>query len=126
MTATYKSCKKIAQVFDMKHVKSVSATVILIDGRVAGRIVANWSDNPAGSVCTAVVMVWAGPLRDMPVCTGKAGGCGYDKLSAAICLAIRNVLVSIDDYTMPVFDGAGMSSVHAWFKGLGYEMYDVI
>lgn len=53
-------------IFDLPHVKSVRAWVLvgMVNGKPEqqGRIVAHWSDNPAGSVCQAAVMVWGGSL----------------------------------------------------------------
>ena len=34
--------------YDLNHVKSVSALVLLFNGENAGRMVANYSDNPNG------------------------------------------------------------------------------
>lgn len=92
-------------IFDYQHVKSVSAVCLLKDGKQVGRIVANWSDNPNGSVCTAQVCLWDGVLSEQikkrhvktdfldcelsVVMIGKAGGYGYDKLSSAIYEALR-------------------------------------
>lgn len=75
--------------WDLKHVSSVTAIALLWEGKPAGKIVANWSDNPAGSVCTALVLIHEGPLASIvgdKFCgsIGKAGGYGYDKLSTAI------------------------------------------
>lgn len=81
--------------FDCSHVKSVRAWAILHDGKGergsdanAGRIVANFSDNPNGSVCTLTLHFWGGPLEIMPGTTGQAGGYGYDKFSAAMSDAL--------------------------------------
>ena len=48
---------KMKNIHDFKHVKSVTAIALLKNGKPAGKIIANWSDNPAGSVCTACVML---------------------------------------------------------------------
>lgn len=93
-----------------------------------GKIIANWSDNPNGSVCTAQVflhidsdkivpkqrsvdLMGTPTLLDCPL-IGKAGGGGYDKLSAAICYALRENTLELPPCT---FDGCGMSAVSAWF-----------
>ncbi len=99
--------------YDLSHVKSVTAVALMFDGKQAGKIVANWSDNPAGSVCTATVSVWAGPLSDLPKSTESAGGYGYDKLSS--CLS-------------RIFDGcpdAGRSSCYRWLEDQGYVVIEV-
>ncbi len=56
-------------IFDFTHVKGTTAVCLLnkATGEYCGRIVANWSDNPAGTVCTAAVMLWS----NAPVNTGK-------------------------------------------------------
>lgn len=108
--------------FDGKHVKSVSAYVLAYNGEMAGKIVANWSDNPAGSVCTASVYVYRGPLAELPATTGRAGGYGYCKFSAAVADALSRVLV---DYPQDMH-GRGESAVEDWFRQYGYVVYRVI
>jgi hypothetical protein len=112
--------------YDLNHVKSVSAIVVLYNGKYAGRIVANWSDNPNGSVCTATVSIWLGPLEPMPKCTGRAGGYGYDKISSAISDAINKVIDEDPDKIAPRFSGCGMTEVRKWFEQFGYELFEII
>lgn len=125
--------------FDLNHVKSVSVFVLLHGGEYAGRIVANWSDNPAGSVCTATVHVWKGPLGELPSSTGTAGGCGYCKLSTAIGDALlraeyplspRNYLSSSDDpqkkQSPGCMMGVGESAVVGYFSAFGYACHRVV
>jgi len=71
--------------YDMSHVKSVKV-VCLLDksGHLAGKIVANYSDNPNGSVCTATFSIWKGELANQPKITTKAAGYGYDKFSSCV------------------------------------------
>ena len=91
-------------IFDYKHVKHVSAVCLLNakTGEYCGRIVANWSDNPAGSVCAAQVMIFGNePSKEIKAVVeanqkamagphiGKAGGYGYDKLSQAIWASLK-------------------------------------
>jgi len=111
-TVTFKSVNIKTCVFDLKHVKSVSAIAILYEGKPSGRIIANWSDNPNGSVCTAMVGVWSGPLGEMPKAVGRAGGYGYDKISSA--------------KIAPRFSGCGMTEVRKWFEQFGYELFEII
>lgn len=104
--------------FDLKHVKSVCCIALLHEGRVAGRIVANYSDNPNGSVCTATIHVWGGPLNNLPSMTGKAGGYGYDKLEAAVSDSLREcgkAFPSIDNRTFETY-----------FRDAGYEVHHLI
>lgn len=89
--------------WDCPHVQSVKAWALVLTprtingepqedrsdlGRMAGRIVANYSDNPNGAVCTVTLHFFAGPLAIMPTTTGTAGGGGYDKFSAAVADAL--------------------------------------
>ena len=83
-------------IFDYKHVKNTTAVCLLNKktGCYCGRIIANWSDNPNGSVCTANIQLFinaptARSKEDFVNVQGKAGGYGYDKLSAAIDQALR-------------------------------------
>ena len=81
-------------IFDYKHVKGTTAICLLnkSTGEYCGRIVANWSDNPAGTVCTCAVMLYGNsPIQsgDYKAGMGKADGYGYDKLSQAIYFALK-------------------------------------
>ena len=53
----YKTKEKVItmekNIYDCKHVKGVSAIALYKAGKPAGKIICNWSDNPAGTVCTA-------------------------------------------------------------------------
>lgn len=129
-------------IYDYSHIKSVSALIILDSKKeIVGKIIANWSDNPAGSVCTAQVFCDSELLKrkrlkypadmlgiggfeyDAPM-IGKAGGYGYDKLSSAISQAIRSGCI---EHPKTNFAGAGLSEVKAWFqKELGLTLFEVI
>lgn len=74
--------------YDMKHVKGTTAIALLKDGQSAGKIVANWSDNPNGSVCTATVLVYRAEDDSWYRGTARTGGYGYDKLSSAVYWAL--------------------------------------
>ncbi len=106
--------------YDQIHVKSVKAWALLFNGEMAGRIVANYSNNPNGSVCTATVGCWNGPLKDTDASTGRAGGYGYDKFSAAVSSALNKMGVKND------VDGRGDSSVKALLEKIGYSVIEVI
>ena len=106
--------------FEMNNVKSVRAWAVTFNGEMSGRIVANYSDNPNGSVCTATVGFWGGPLKDTNASTGRAGGYGYDKFSAAVSSALNKIGVKND------VDGRGASSVKALLENLGYSVLEVI
>lgn len=106
--------------FEFNHVKSVKAWAVLFDGEEAGRIVANFSDNPNGSVCTSSVGFWAGPLKGKESSTGRAGGYGYDKFSASVSSALSKIGVKND------VDGRGAASVRSLLEGLGYQVIEVL
>lgn len=119
-------------IFDYSHVKSVKAYILTDDANnMMGKIIANFSDNPAGSVCTAQIIIWSdsnfglkpkikhytseflkGQTFNAPL-IGKAGGYGYDKFSSAVASAIRN---NCTEYPAIDFDGAGDGKVREWFK----------
>lgn len=121
MTASKKS------VYDCKHVRSVKAWALMFDGKFHGRIVANYSDNPEGSVVTVGVSVWSGPLNNAeggPL-LGKAGGYGYCKFSAAFDSAVRKHCKN-KEIAIPPLAGAGESSVRSFLESLGYQVLQVI
>jgi hypothetical protein len=110
--------------YDLSHVKSVKAWGLLYKGKMAGRMVANYSDNPMGSVCTATVSVWAGPLKPQELYAGKgtgtAGGGGYDKLSAAVYEAIEKM--GFAPRKLSHGNGETVTEFEAW----GYTVIEVL
>ena len=114
--------------FDCQHVKSIKAWALLhpdvkhMPGQFAGRIIANWSDNPAGSNVTATICVWSGPLNITEGSwTGKAGGYGYCKFSAAVSDALHRAGIPHEGMS-----GAGESVVRRFFEGHGYTVLEVL
>lgn len=111
------------------HVAGTTAKALIYEGKPAGRIIANWSDNPNGSVCTASVIIWGGPLKDAKNekngkefnygNMGKAGGYGYDKLSQAVWQCFKNVGVE----TIAVSPGNGRTDDE--FTQRGYVVFDI-
>lgn len=77
--------------FEHKHVSSVKVWVLQdpASGKIAGRIVCNMSDNPAGSVHTVTFNVYVNDEKPYEHGTGQARGYGYDKASAAFYDAIK-------------------------------------
>jgi hypothetical protein len=129
--------------FDCSHVKSVNVWALTHPdhpGRTVGRIIANWSDNPMGSVVTATVHVFQGPLKFIPSTTGQAGGGGYCKLSAAISDGINRARESADyishlsadevtklkELPSTGFGGGGHSAVAKWFAQWGYQVDELL
>ena len=118
-------------IFDYSHVKSVSAFALInIDtAEIVGRIIANFSDNPAGSVCTAQIFFdhpklvkktesyktefLKGQTFEKPL-IGKAGGYGYDKLSSAICTALYHNCKQYPQEDVG-FNGAGVEAAEKYF-----------
>jgi hypothetical protein len=130
--------KRTKNIFDYSHVKSVTAWALVDNTTKApcGRIIANWSDNPNGSVCTAQVFINNAEERglikktyrsdndflkdidlDVPA-IGKAGGGGYCKLSAAI----KSAFYTGFENKSPDFGGAGVEAVKTYLKSLNIEV----
>ena len=115
--------------FDFNHVKSVKAWALTFKGEMAGRIVANYSDNPAGSVCVASAGFWGGPFKDKEHSTGRAGGYGYDKFSAAVSEALHKIGVVNELDGRWLKSNAlfiGDSSVKNFLEAKGYKVLEVI
>ena len=114
----------------MKHCAGSTARAILFEGKPAGRLIANWSDNRAGAVCSASVVLWAGPLKDArhPKTgkefnygnIGKAGGYGYDKLSEAVWQCFNNA--GIETKVVRPANGLTDEEFVAW----GYEIFSIL
>lgn len=108
--------------------------------RYAGRIVAAYALTEApsgGHTCYATVGFWDGPLAAVVpnTSTGKAGGGGYCKTSAAIVDAITRGWLPASDAGRPTManagqnctyadasklHGTGVPSVVRWLESLGY------
>lgn len=117
------------RVNEMKGPQNTTAWALLLDGKSAGKLIANWSDNPAGTVCSASVLIWSGPL-DMKQQTGtkkldwgnvgKAGGYGYDKLSQAVWQCFDNA--GIETKKVKPANGMTRQEFEAW----GYEVFEIL
>lgn len=110
------------QVNDLKHVNGTTAIALLFEGKAAGRVIANWSDNPNGSVCTASVIIWGGPLKDHKfdyATMGRAGGYGYDKLSQAVWQCFKKL--GVETLKVQPANGQTCEEFEAW----GYEYFKV-
>lgn len=115
-------------VIEMKGPKYTTAWALLFNGIPAGKLIANWSDNPNGTVCSATVYIWAGPL-DLKTQTGKkkldfgnigkAAGYGYDKLSQAVWQCLDNA--GIEPKKVQPANGLSRQEFEAW----GYEVIEV-
>jgi hypothetical protein len=117
------------RVHEMKGPQSTTAWALLFNGKPAGKMVANWSNNSNGTVCSASVYIYNGPL-DLKQQTskykldfgniGKAGGSGYDKLSQAVYQCFLNC--GIETKTVRPANGRTRDEFEAW----GYEVIEVI
>lgn len=120
-------------IYDFKMVKSVSAIALMYESKLAGKIVCNWSDNKAGTVCTAAVYIWEGPLTisekykvqlmgdDATELTSnhrmaKAGGYGYCKFSQAVGEALKATHLN----------GCGEGAVREFFENENYDYITII
>ena len=108
--------------YELSHVKSVSAMALTHRGGHAGNIVANWGDSDQGSTCTLTLSIWAGPLKGDKA-TGRAGGGGYDKWSAAFDDAAR---ASHPEMDIPHLHGCGVNAVIDWLESIKYKCLSVI
>lgn len=114
---------------ELKHPKGTTAWALLWEGKPAGKLVANWSDNPSGAVCSASIYIFSGPL-DLKTQTGstkldygnigKAGGYGYDKLSQAVWQCLNNA--GIESKKVKPANGLSRQEFEAW----GYEVFEII
>ena len=117
------------RVTEMKGPQNTTAWAFIYEGKPAGKLVANWSDNPMGSVCSASLYFYAGPLdlKEQHGAkrldfgnVGKAGGYGYDKLSQAVYQCLRNA--GIEPLKVKPGNGATRDEFEAW----GYTVIEVI
>jgi hypothetical protein len=115
-------------IFDFKNVKGTTAVCLLNKktGKFCGRVIANWSDNPNGTVCTAQVILFnnaptARSKDDFVNSRGKARGYGYDKLSAAIYSALR----AVELHTVIKVESASGNQQQA-FEAAGFVYIQVI
>lgn len=122
-TKTDKRWEQKRKFFELKHISRVSVYVLFKDGKPAGKILANFSDNSRGmgDVCKAFVALYG--VHDAEGYdfqgVGKAGGYGYDKFSAAVCSALYGCPIKID-----VVSGGG--NVVPAFKAAGYEIEQIL
>lgn len=129
-------------IFDYSHVKSVTAWA-LIDAKTnesAGKVIANYSDNPNGSVCTCQVIIWNARkyglepehtttrlaigedfTHETP-CIAKAGGYGYCKFSQAFQDAVRKGFKNSECRV----GGRGEGAVREWLEEHGLRVFEVI
>ena len=98
-----------------------SVWVILHSGELAGRIITAWPNDGAGRV-RMIVSISGGPLKQEETLFGQAGGCGYDKESAAFQDAMDRHGVVVDRD----LSGRGMGAVCDWFASEGYDLRQVL
>jgi hypothetical protein len=110
-------------VTEMKGPKNTTAWALMFEGKFAGKLIANWSDNNA---CSCSVLIWAGPLDlketkgfDYGI-VGKAGGYGYDKLSQAVWQVFNKS--GIEAKLVRPANGMSRQEFEAW----GYEVCEII
>ena len=105
---------------NMKGPKNTTAWALLKNGQLAGRLVANWSDNPAGTVCTVWFALYSFGEGETICGTGSAGGYGYDKLSAATYRALKGAGLS----PQVVEPANGLTRQE--FEAMGYAVAEVL
>lgn len=119
----------MTRVYNMKGPKSVTAWALLWNGKPAGKLIANWSDNKNGTVCSASLYIYSGPLSpddknngvtfDFGT-VGKAGGYGYDKLSQAVWQCFDKK--GIETKCVKPANGRTREEFEAW----GYEVFEIV
>ena len=110
--------------YDMSHVKSVAAWCLLNkDHKDTGRVVWNWSDNTNGSTVTCTLSLFDRSLST----TGRAGGSGYCKGSAAFADALDRA--DLNEYNEPghvSISGVGRSACRDWLESQGYLVHEIL
>lgn len=101
---------------DLKHVKSVRVIALqdLETNEIAGKIVANFSDN---GVCTAQAFIHTGKLSQWQMKPVSCGGAGYDKLNS--CLADMFYWQCFENWSEVKDLEAGL--LNKWFESHGYK-----
>ena len=102
---------------EMSGPRSTLVKVLLFDGQPAGDIIGNIGNS--GNF-TVTIRIWSGPLRDMPMTTGSAGGWGYDKLSSAVTVALKSAGVT------PLVVDHGNGQTRDEFEKRGYSYWSVL
>jgi hypothetical protein len=119
-TTTTKERKKMKDARKMKGPQNTTAWALLKNGHLAGRFVANWSDNPNGTVCTVWFALYGFDNNPTIIGKGRAGGYGYDKLSAATYQALKAAGIT----PQVVQPANGLTRKE--FEAMGYEVAEVI
>ena len=105
---------------ELKFCSGTTAWALLYQGKYAGKVIANWSDNPAGATCSASVVIWDGPLEPNEQLSysnvGRSQGYGYDKLDSSIrkCLFAAGVDIPTDIES------------RSWLEKQGYYICEVL
>lgn len=105
--------------FDSTIVKSVSAAVLLFEGKNAGRVVSVYGNT---GNCTTTVHIWIGPMQDKDSkmkTTFRAGGFGYDKQASNLEQYARQFKSA---ETPRRFGSMGLDA----FRDYGYEVIKAI
>lgn len=124
--------------FDSLAVKCVNVFALLHNGEFAGRIVVAHPTDGAG-VMYATVVVWGGPLSYLPSSSGRAGGYGYHKGSAAVGDAFARAISAHDSsdgcstveastaaHALSSVHGEGWSAIREPLESVGYTVLDVL
>jgi hypothetical protein len=83
-------------------------------------LIANWSDNPRGTVCSVWFILYGFGKGKTVKGTGRAGGYGYDKLSAATYQALKTAGIT----PQVVQPANGLTRKE--FEAMGYEVIEVL
>lgn len=105
-------------IFDMVHIKSVAAYILLDDKQIyCGRIVANFGDS--GNVTAHAYMRLADGLWESA--QASAGGYGYDKLGSAVGKCLSKLGIE-DQIIKDACGGRGIEAIDTYFRDKKYQM----
>lgn len=115
---------------ELKHCRSVRAVALtdMTTGRMVGKIIGHWSDNPNGAVCTVTLYQYGHNAM-----TTTAGGGGYDKYADCLTrLAWRTVDENDPTIDWKVVERDRLSNflplngVEQWFEQRGVRYLEVL
>ena len=122
MKATFKEMKNNAVNYGGKKEMVCTYDVIVNDnGRLANIITARCYMGRSPSASTVYASIWIYDEKHHTSGTGKAGGYGYHKASAAISEAIRSAEIDLDEDISGRGDSAIEESLEAIAATLGFE-----
>ena len=122
MKATFKETKNNAINYDRKKELIRAYDVVVNDnGRLANIITVRCYMGRSANASTMYASIWIYDEKHHTSGTGKAGGYGYHKASAAIADAIESAGVTLNENIAGAGDSAIEQALEAIALALGYE-----